>query len=138
VEGDDRLEGRRVAPWAEEQFGRAALGDIRRTRRGGDDSLRKGGHPQASLPEHLPDWADQKAAYRVLDAAEVSQAALLGPHWEQARAAARQRDVILLVQDTTEVDFTAHPKTQGLGLKRGASLLGRNRIQLRRQVCRSA
>lgn len=103
------------AGWAEQQFGSAALGDARRTRRVVAMARAMAGNPRASLPQQLPDWARLKAAYRVLDEAEVSHAALLAPHWEQTRAAARQGAVILLVQDTTEVDFTAHPKTRGLG-----------------------
>lgn len=104
-----------LAAWAEQQFGSAALGDPRRTRRivaMAGDMVR---NPRASLSEQLPDWASLKAAYRVLDAQEVSRAALLAPHWEQTRRAAHEEAVVLLVQDTTEVDFTAHPKTQGLG-----------------------
>jgi IS605 OrfB family transposase len=77
------------AAWAEEQFGRAALGDTRRTRRVVTTACAMVANPQAALPEQLPDWADLMAAYRVLDAAEVSHAALLGPHWDQTRAAAR-------------------------------------------------
>lgn len=103
------------AAWAEQQFGSAALGDPRRTRRVVAMAGAMVSNPRASLPEQLPDWASLKAAYRVLDAEEVSHAALLAPHWEQTRRAAGQETVVLLVQDTTEVDFTAHPKTRGLG-----------------------
>ena len=103
------------AAWAKQQFERAALGDARRTRRVVAMVTAMVGNPSASLPQQLPDYQDLKAAYRVLSEAAVTHAALLAPHWEQTRAAARQAQVVLLVQDTTEVDFTAHPKTQGLG-----------------------
>lgn len=37
------------------------------------------------------------------------------PHWHQTREQVEQRRVVLLVQDTTEVDLSHHPKTKGLG-----------------------
>jgi hypothetical protein len=72
-------------------------------------------HPSASLPQQLAEWCDRKAAYRLVDTTEVTPAALLEAHWEQTRAAARQAHVVLLVQDTTEVDCPAPAQTRGLG-----------------------
>jgi hypothetical protein len=37
------------------------------------------------------------------------------PHWQQTREQSEARPVVLLIQDTTEVDLSHHPKTQGLG-----------------------
>jgi hypothetical protein len=37
------------------------------------------------------------------------------PHWQQTREQVAQQPVVLLVQDTTEVDLSHHPKTRGLG-----------------------
>jgi hypothetical protein len=104
-----------LGTWAEQQFGSARLGDERRTRRVVTMASAMVAHPSASLPQQLAEWSDLKAAYRLLDTTEVTHAALLEAHWEQTRAAARQAHVVLLVQDTTEVDFTAHAKTRGLG-----------------------
>ena len=37
------------------------------------------------------------------------------PHWHHTREQVEQRQVVLLVQDTTEVDLSHHPNTTGLG-----------------------
>jgi hypothetical protein len=47
------------------------------------------------------------------------------PHWQQTREQIETRPVVLLVQDTTEVDLSHHPTTRGLGqegLERGRGL----------------
>jgi hypothetical protein len=60
-------------------------------------------------------WRHTLLAPHAAGATRCWRHTLLAPHWEQTRAAARQAQVVLLVQDTTDVDVTAHPKTQGLG-----------------------
>ena len=37
------------------------------------------------------------------------------PHWQQTREQIEIRPLVLLVQDTSEVDLSHHPKTRGLG-----------------------
>ena len=37
------------------------------------------------------------------------------PHWDQTRAQIEARPAVLLVQDTTDVDLSHHPKTSGVG-----------------------
>lgn len=37
------------------------------------------------------------------------------PHWTQTRTRMEAQPVVLLVQDTTEVDLSHHPKTSGVG-----------------------
>jgi len=37
------------------------------------------------------------------------------PHWQQTREQIETKPVVLLVQDTTEVDLSHHPTTKGLG-----------------------
>jgi len=54
-------------------------------------------------------------AYRLLNNEDVTMAQLLAPHCTQTLAAARDCPLVLMVEDTTELDYTAHPYTQGLG-----------------------
>jgi hypothetical protein len=44
--------------------------------------------------------------------------ALMQPHWQQTREQIATKRVMPLVQDTTEVDLSQHPKTKGLGKAR--------------------
>jgi hypothetical protein len=50
-----------------------------------------------------------------LNEPDVTHAALSEPHWQATRQQAGQADLVLFVQDTSDLDFTAHRHTQGLG-----------------------
>jgi hypothetical protein len=71
--------------------------------------------PDASLPAQVADPAALKAAYRLRDEAALTLPALLTPHWQQTRQAAGPHPVTLLLQDTTTLDYSHHPRTTGLG-----------------------
>lgn len=71
--------------------------------------------PAASLPQQARTGRAIKGAYRLLGEADVSLAALSAPHWAETRAAAAEEAVVLLVQDTTALDYTAQPTMTGLG-----------------------
>jgi hypothetical protein len=99
--------------WAQEQFGKCQLGDLRRTKRLIEVAQHVANHPAGSFPEQMEDWGDLKAAYRLFDAEEVTFAAIATPHWEQTRQAAPGR--YLLLGDTTELDFGNHREIPDLG-----------------------
>src|SRR5215469_1658733 len=101
--------------WAEQTFGQARLGDRRRTRRAVKAAGGMVRDPAASLPKSQQTWKDVKAVYRLLDEPEVTFEALMQPHWQQTRAALQGESVVLLVQDTTEIDLSAHGSMTGLG-----------------------
>ncbi len=103
--------------WAQEQWGTAELGDPRRTARAVKVGAAVAAQPAASLPKQLPEWRELKAAYRFFDQAGVTHAALAQPHWELTRREARvsTAPVILFVQDKSDLDFSHHPATRGLG-----------------------
>src|SRR5205807_6190930 len=93
----------------------APLGDRRRAARAVRVGAALAATPDASLPAQTQTWGDLTAAYRRLNAPDVTHAALSTPHWRQTRAAAGGHAPVLFIQDTTEVDDTAHPHTGGLG-----------------------
>jgi hypothetical protein len=37
------------------------------------------------------------------------------PHWEQTRQAMRQQPLVLILHDTTELDYTSHRALSGVG-----------------------
>jgi hypothetical protein len=100
--------------WAARTFGTADLGDIRRTTRLVDLAAAIARQPDASLPAALADPATLKAAYRLFANDAVDAGAILAPHAAQTREAATS-GTVLLVQDTTTLDFTTHPATTDLG-----------------------
>lgn len=101
--------------WAAQTFGAVELGDRRRTRRLVETAAAMVGAPQASLPRQLHAPHALKAVYRLLANEAVTYEALLQPHWTHTRHAAGQEPVVLLVQDTTDITYSHHPTTTGLG-----------------------
>lgn len=71
--------------------------------------------PDGSLPKQCEDWGDLKAAYRFLNNPKVTPEQIQHTHRQRVRRQCQTSPVILGVQDTTELDFTAHPAVEGLG-----------------------
>jgi Transposase DNA-binding/Transposase DDE domain len=103
------------AGWAEQQWSTAALGDARRTRRAVQLGAALAACPEANLPQQTGSWGGLKSAYRLLNEPDVTHAALSEPHWQATRQQAEQAGTVLFVQDTSELDFTAHRHTKDLG-----------------------
>ncbi len=101
--------------WAKRTFGPSKLKDIRRTGRAVKTAARMAENASASEPSQMQTWKDSMALYRLLNEDDVSFDALMQPHWDQTRQQINTPSVVLLVQDTTEVDLSHHPKTKGLG-----------------------
>lgn len=101
--------------WAQKTFGASKLKDIRRTARAVKVARRMAEDASASLPAQMQSWKETMALYRLLKEEDVTFEALMEPHWQQTRQQIESRPLVLLVQDTTEVDLSHHPKTKGLG-----------------------
>lgn len=71
--------------------------------------------PNAQLPEACGSRARTKAAYRFFDNPHVTMNSLLEPHYEATARRCRQEAVVLAVQDSTSLNYSAHPATQDLG-----------------------
>lgn len=95
-------------------FGSAVLGDTRRSKRLVKSAAVMFQSPAGSLPQKLSDWADLNGLYRLVAAKQVTHAAVIEPHlnWTRQQMRAAQ-GVVLLLHDTTELDFTAHCKVAG-------------------------
>lgn len=105
-----------VNEWAQVNFGACDLGDKRRTNRLMKVAEQFANNPSASLPNQLDRWADLKAAYRLFDCEQVTFEAIARPHWLQTRKQAQQAgDRILVIGDTTELDFGKYRELQGVG-----------------------
>src|SRR5260370_20285211 len=60
-------------------------------------------------------WKETKALYRLLDEPDVTFAALMQPHLQQTREQALSSPVVLMVQDTTDIDLSHRHKISGVG-----------------------
>lgn len=101
--------------WAKQTFGEVQLGDQRREQRALTMAAAMAADPAASLPQQMGSEGQVHAAYRFLQSPHVDYEALIEPHVQQTREAMSQSRRVLLIQDTTEVDYQAHPSTTGLG-----------------------
>jgi len=101
--------------WAEETFRDARLHDVRRTRRLVRVASALAACPSGVLPRALEDWAELKAAYRLFGEEDVTYEEVIAPHWQHTRRGCENPGDYLLVEDTTEIDFTSHYMTEGLG-----------------------
>jgi Transposase DNA-binding/Transposase Tn5 dimerisation domain len=101
--------------WAECTFGQARLQDMRRTRRAVMAAAQLASDPAASLPTQTQTWKDTKAVYRLIDEPDVTFDALMQPHWQQTREWMDTLPLVLLVQDTTDLDFSHRSQMSGLG-----------------------
>jgi len=101
--------------WAERTFGGVQLHDLRRTKRAVQAATNLAENPLGSLPAHMHTWKETKALYRLLDEPDVTFAALMQPHFQQTREQATSSPVVLLVQDTTDIDLSHRRKISGVG-----------------------
>ena len=104
------------APWAQLEFGLASLGDPRRTKRLVNIATHLAAAPGGTLPQAFPHWAELKAAYRFFGQRGVSFERILAPHLERTRQTCRQPGEYLIIEDTTQLDYSGHPATAGLGV----------------------
>ena len=101
--------------WAVTEFADAELGDVRRTKRLVELAGVLAQHPTAALPEACGDGAVLKAAYRFFANDAIEPQDVLLSHIEATYGRLSKAPLVLAVQDTTEVDWMAHPAPQGLG-----------------------
>ena len=103
------------ATWAQDEFGDADLGDVRRTARLVQLASVLGAQPSASLPAATDDPASLKAAYRFFANDYVRAEAMLASHVQSTKRRLQAVEVVLAVQDTTYLDWTDHPHTTDWG-----------------------
>lgn len=102
--------------WVHEEFAGARLGDERLRQRLytlAQDFLAQPGKLIPQACQGLE--AKSKAAYRFFRNKGVDMQALLKGHVEATAQRVRTHNVVLAVQDTTTLNYTAHPSTEGLG-----------------------
>jgi hypothetical protein len=108
-----------VASFGEAHFGKADLKHKRRTNclvRIADRIYR---HPGGTLPVKLHDPKDYKAMDRLMNRPEVTHAAVLETHRQKTLERMRQskgtQDVVLVLHDTTELDYSGLRSITDLG-----------------------
>jgi hypothetical protein len=97
-------------------FGAAQLGHVERTRRliKAADAIIQ--HPGGTLPQKFHDPIPLDALYRLANRKEVTHEAVLEPHRQHTLRLMREADgPVLVIHDTTELDYTSISSLTGLG-----------------------
>jgi hypothetical protein len=117
-----------LSPWVVEEMKTADLNDTRLNERLRALLTQLGEHPTASIPAACGGYNEMTAAYRFFDNERVGFDDILQPHSDATRQRIAAQPVVLLPQDTTEVDVT-RPQQQVVdagplddGARRGAQL----------------
>ena len=101
--------------WAEEEIGGAELGDVRLAKRLVKVLAASISAPNESIPRRCGEWFSVKGAYRFFSNEKVEPSAIIDRHRQSVVRRAQGESVVLAVQDTTFLDYTHYPETQGLG-----------------------
>jgi hypothetical protein len=103
------------ADWAEEEFGGCDLPDARLQTRLLSLARDFYARPQANVAQACASRAKTKAAYRFMDHEQTTIDTLLHPHFLATEVRVRTEAIVLAVQDTTSLNYTAHAATEGMG-----------------------
>jgi hypothetical protein len=97
-----------ILSFGERNFSGIDLGDARRIARLIQSADAMCRHPGGTLPDKFPKPADLRAFYRLMNCETVTHDVLLQAHAEDTRrrVAACGSDVVLVLHDATELDFT--------------------------------
>ena len=71
--------------------------------------------PSQSLPKQCDPWGDLKAAYGFLNNPKTTPDQIQSAHRQLVRQTCRSHQLVLAIQDTTELDFTGRWAVEGLG-----------------------
>jgi hypothetical protein len=104
-----------AASWSREEFGTIDLGDKRLTERLIRVADELESQPQSSINAACGDWTSTKAAYRLFNNEKVTAQKILAAHFQQTVARMENHSRVFAIQDTTFLDYTHHPLTEGLG-----------------------
>jgi hypothetical protein len=101
--------------WVIEEFSKVSLKDKRLNQR--CQKVAEAMEQQSTEPinQACEDWADTKAAYRFFDNPKVSPDQILAPHYQRTVKRMKSYPLVLAVQDTSFLNYTHHPQTEGLG-----------------------
>jgi len=101
--------------WAEEEFGTVGLYDDRLKQRLYTIAQDFYNSPQANIPEACGSKAKTMGAYRFFQNPKITLDMVLTAHTEATIERIKEHRVVLIPQDSTTLNYSTHPMTEGLG-----------------------
>jgi Transposase Tn5 dimerisation domain/Transposase DNA-binding len=99
----------------EKEIQNANFGDARLAKRFADLLNGFMSSPNKSIPGTFKSWKETLAAYRFFNHENVTETEILKSHQESTLERIKREKVVLIPQDTTEIDFTGRKPIQGMG-----------------------
>jgi hypothetical protein len=104
-----------LSNWVIEETKIADFGDKRLNKRYGNILERFCNSPNKSIPASCKGWNETLAAYRFLNHPSVTANKILSPHIDATLMRIKGEKIVLIPQDTTEIDFTGRKSLSGIG-----------------------
>jgi len=101
--------------WLEREFKHVDIGDRRLNQRLQQIVSDLSQNPQATIPRASGGWARTKGAYRFFDHAAVTPEVILGGHQAATLERLPPQKTVLMVQDTTSLNYACQAADSGLG-----------------------
>ena len=98
--------------WITQELERTELGDKRRTKRLIKIVSNLSASPEASVPQASGTWSQTKATYDFWDSPYIKPSMIRQGHLD---ATENCHQVVLAIQDTTEINYTSHKALSGIG-----------------------
>ncbi|MEG5037310.1 IS4 family transposase [Microcoleus sp. AT3-D2] len=101
--------------WVRQELEKTDLGDPRRTNRFMKIVSNLSNKPESSVPEASGTWAETKATYDFWDSPYIKPAQLRKGHVDATVERIKNHQIVLAIQDTTELNYTTHKAVKGVG-----------------------
>jgi len=103
--------------WCAQELSNINTGDVRLDQRLLSVAENLLNNPKSPIIESQGSWQEAKAAYRLFDNEKLSDDKIKSIHIKQTvkRLQESQENLFFVLQDTTTLNYTHHPKKQGMG-----------------------
>jgi hypothetical protein len=101
--------------WTESELATINLGDKRLNKRAIKLLDRLGGKANENIPSACRGWAETKAAYRFFNHKRVTAEQILTPHKQATLKRIAMHDTVLLIQDTTQLNYSGQKQKEDVG-----------------------
>lgn len=102
--------------WIEAELSAADFKELRLNKRFKILAQELSQQPSLPINQASSDWAATKAAYRFFQNSKVDYKKILNPHILNTSLRSQSQRRIVVIQDSSVIDFSKHPKTKGLGM----------------------
>lgn len=102
--------------WMKSEFSNSNFGDLRLDKRYFDIIEELSKKSESNVSSAFESWKEIKACYRFIENKKVTIDKILSPHTNKTIERIKKNPIVLLLQDTTYIDYSERHKTKNLDL----------------------